>query len=62
MVFISAVTPAPEEGSKPAMVRTTGGIKDILEIYLNRRRAETPGSFSIVHRTKTNLNQSVHAA
>jgi hypothetical protein len=25
MVLMSAVTPAPEEGSNPAMVRTTGG-------------------------------------
>jgi hypothetical protein len=25
MVLTSAVTPAPEEGSNPAIVRTTGG-------------------------------------
>jgi hypothetical protein len=26
IVFMSAVTPAPEEGSKPAIVKTTGGV------------------------------------
>src|SRR5580658_9064903 len=33
MVLISAVIPAPEEGSKPAMVRTTGGFRGIIEMY-----------------------------
>jgi hypothetical protein len=29
MVLMSAVTPAPEEGSNPAMVRTIGGFSDM---------------------------------
>src|SRR5512135_2096130 len=31
MVLMSAVTPAPEEGSNPAMESTTGGVADIEE-------------------------------
>jgi len=33
MVLMSAVTPAPDEGSKPAIVRTTGGVGAIDEMY-----------------------------
>jgi hypothetical protein len=33
MVFISALIPAPELGSKPAMVSTTGGLGGIVEMY-----------------------------
>ena len=30
MVLMSAVAPAPEEGSKPAMVKTTGGFSAMI--------------------------------
>src|SRR6185312_5082586 len=39
MVFTSAVTPAPDEGSNPAMVRTTGGGWAIGEMYQFQVRA-----------------------
>jgi hypothetical protein len=33
MVFMSAVMPAPEDGSKPAMVNTVGGASGITQLY-----------------------------
>jgi hypothetical protein len=33
MVLISAVMPAPDEGSKPAIVSTTGGACGIAALY-----------------------------
>ena len=33
MVFMSAVTPAPDDGSNPAMVKTTGGVVGMWGMY-----------------------------
>jgi hypothetical protein len=33
MVLISAVTPAPDDGSRPAMVRTMGGVVGMRKLY-----------------------------
>ena len=40
MVLMSAVTPAPEEGSKPAMVSTTGGFSAM--IFRSRKLLTCP--------------------
>src|SRR5712692_3493895 len=42
MVLMSAVTPAPEEGSNPAMVNTTGGAGAIRAIYRKRSLLQIP--------------------
>src|SRR5579862_4741509 len=41
MVLMSAVTPAPEPGSNPAMLRTTGGVEVIVPMYRNPQFRQT---------------------
>jgi hypothetical protein len=46
MVLISAVTPAPDEGSNPAMVRITGGISAMLSDSRQAQDLTTSGTIS----------------
>src|ERR1051326_647724 len=48
MVLMSAVMPAPEDGSNPAIVRTTGEPSAIAAIY--RKRGKVPKSLKSLER------------
>jgi hypothetical protein len=55
---MSAVTPAPDEGSKPAIVKTTGGAEAIDEMYRKASHYKNISAELELHHPRNSLNQN----